>query len=254
MEQRIPKIIHYCWFGGNPKPKLVLDCIESWKRFCPDYEIIEWNESNFDIHGNKAAEEAYCAKKWAFVSDYVRAEVLLRNGGIYMDTDYELVQTLDSLVYNSAFVGFEVKDTIGSAIIGCEKDNEIIRCFFEYYRNKSYRENGDKGITTSPIVITEILMEKGLKLNGKKQCISGCMIYNKPLLYPTGIGWVFGKNSSRTIGIHHYMDSWNKNSEMNKRSLVSKLRLCILYHARNILGTETVYNIGQRINTKKHKQ
>lgn len=250
MEQRIPKIIHYCWFGGNPKPKLVLDCIESWKKYCPDYEIIEWNESNFDVHSNAFAEEAYCAKKWAFVSDFARANCLYRQGGIYLDTDMELICTLDNLLNVPFFAGFEVRDIIATGIIGCERENEIVKQYLQYYQETLFDPvRGDAH--TSPVVLTRILEKHGVKLNGKKQNLLDCAIYPKPVFYPTGLGWVFGKKSSKTIGIHHYMDSWNKNMGMNERSALSKLRLCILYHARSILGTGTMYRLGQRINAKK---
>ena len=104
----IPKIIHYCWFGGNPLPKSAIECIESWKQFFPDYEIKEWNETNFDIHLNRYTEEAYQQKKWAFVSDVARLWALVHEGGIYMDTDVEVVRPLDDLLKNKAFIGFEI--------------------------------------------------------------------------------------------------------------------------------------------------
>lgn len=247
MEYKIPKIIHYCWFGRNSKPQLVQKCIESWKKFCPDYEIIEWNEDNFDVHSNMLVEGAYQAKKWAFVSDYVRASVLLREGGVYLDTDFELIQPLDPVLGNSFFAGFEAKDCLGSAIFGCEKDSEIVQRYFEYYQGKHFRRDGEVGITTSPVVLTEVLREKGLRLNGKQQCVAGCMLYPKPVFYPTGIKWVLGKYGPKTVGVHHYMDSWGKNIGLGERSRLSKLRLSMLYHARNILGTETMYELGQRL-------
>lgn len=247
MEQKIPKIIHYCWFGGNPKPLLVQKCIESWKRYCSDYEIIEWNENNFDIHSNVLVEEAFEAKKWAFVSDYVRTFALLRDGGVYLDTDYELLQPLDPFLGNAFFAGFEATDTLGSAIFGCEKNNRIVRRFFEYYQGKHFRQNGMTVITTSPIVLTDVLAENGLRLNGKKQCVSDCVLYPKTVFYPTGLSWVLGKYGPGTIGVHHFMDSWGKNPGLGERSGLSKLRLCILYHARNAFGTNTMYRFGQTI-------
>lgn len=253
VEQKIPKIIHYCWFGGNSKPQLVINCIESWRKFCPDYQIVEWNETNFDIHSNAFVEEAYQAKKWAFVSDYVRAIVLYQNGGIYMDADFELLQTLDSLVVHSAFAGFEVNDTIGSSIIGCEKEHALIFRVYDYYRESHFCRGGAEGITTGPVVLTNTLKEEGLKLNGKKQSAFGCMVFPKKVFYPTGIGWVFGKYCSKTIGIHHYMDSWGKNPDMKERSRFSKLRLCFLYYGRNILGTGTMYDLGQRMRNNRQK-
>lgn len=247
MENRIPKIIHYCWFGGNPKPQLVLKCIESWRKYCPDYKIIEWNEESFDVHSTAFTEEAYQAKKWAFVSDYVRAFALLQNGGIYLDTDMELLQPPEPLLRQGFFAGFEARDSVAAGVIGCERENEIVRRFFEYYQGKHFSKDGKPDVTTSPIVLTEVLKEKGLKLNGKKQRISDCMIYPKSAFYPTDIGWVFERYGSKTIAVHHYMDSWGKNPGLGDRSRLSKLRLSLLYHARNVLGTETIYKLGQRI-------
>ena len=104
----IPKIIHYCWFGRNPKPELAVKCIKSWKKRCPDYEIIEWNEDNFDISSCPLyVRQAYEAKKWAFVSDYVRLKVVYDEGGVYLDTDVELKKGLDALLAYDAYFGFE---------------------------------------------------------------------------------------------------------------------------------------------------
>lgn len=253
METRIPKIIHYCWFGGKPKPQLILNCIESWKRFCPDYRIIEWNEDNFDIHSSTFVEEAYQAGKWAFVADYVRAQCLLQYGGIYLDTDMEIIRPIDPLLNRAFFAGFEVRDTVAAGVIGCEKDSAVIQRYAEYYRGKHFFRNDIKDATTSPVVITEILTEKGLKLNGRKQFVSDCMIYPKSTFYPTGLRWVLGKYGPKTIAVHHYMDSWGYNKGMGERSRSSKLRLCLLYHARNILGTNAMYRLGKKIRERKHK-
>lgn len=108
----IPKIIHYIWFGGNPLPELAVKCIESWKKYCPDYEIMIWDERNFDVSVCAYTKEAYDAKKWAFVSDYVRLKALYEYGGIYMDTDVELVKSLDGFLHEKAFSGFETKESM----------------------------------------------------------------------------------------------------------------------------------------------
>ena len=103
----IPKIIHYCWFGGKPLPKLAKKCIASWKKFCPDYEIKEWNESNFDLNSCTYVKEAYDSKKYAFVSDYARFWILHRYGGVYFDTDVELLKSIDDILADGAFMGVE---------------------------------------------------------------------------------------------------------------------------------------------------
>ena len=109
----IPKIIHYCWFGRNPKPKLAEKCIKSWKKYCPEYEIIEWNEDNYDLSSAPLyVRQAYEAKRWAFVTDYIRLQVIYENGGIYLDTDVELRKSLDPLLVHQAYFGFEDEKNI----------------------------------------------------------------------------------------------------------------------------------------------
>ena len=121
----IPKTIHYIWFGGNPLPEDAKRCIDTWKKYCPDYEIKEWNESNFDVAQNDYIKEAYEAKKWAFVSDYARLKVLVEYGGIYMDTDVEVLKPLDRFLSERAFSGFEDADAIPAGIMACEKGFEL---------------------------------------------------------------------------------------------------------------------------------
>ena len=121
----IPKVIHYCWFGKNPLPDDAKKCIESWKKYCPDYEIIEWNESNYDITKNKYMESAYKEKKWAFVSDYARVDVIYQYGGIYLDTDVEVKKSFNDLLDNDSIWGFEEKNFIATSTIGACKKNKL---------------------------------------------------------------------------------------------------------------------------------
>ena len=130
----VPKIIHYCWFGGNPKPKLAEKCIKSWKKFCPDYQIIEWNEENFDV---SAAPEyvcqAYAAKRWAFVTDYVRLKAMTEMGGIYMDTDVELVKPLTPFLAHDAFAGFETDASVQTGLLACCPGFPLFQEFLQHY-------------------------------------------------------------------------------------------------------------------------
>ena len=119
----IPKIIHYCWFGGNPKPPLAEKCIKSWKKHCPDYEILEWNEDNFDVaSAPKYVQQAYEARRWAFVTDFVRLKALTEMGGVYMDTDVEVIKPLDPYLKHQAFAGFEYIDRVQTGLLACEPD------------------------------------------------------------------------------------------------------------------------------------
>ena len=122
----IPKKIHYCWFGGKPKPQKVLDCIASWRQFLPDYTIMEWNEENFDIYQNRYAREAYETQKYAFVSDFARLKILFDEGGIYLDTDIEVIQNFENFLHHMAFMGFEYGKFLATCVIGTEPQNPMI--------------------------------------------------------------------------------------------------------------------------------
>lgn len=169
----IPKKIHYCWFGGKEKPEDVKKYIASWKKYCPDYEIKEWNESNFDIYENDYCREAYEAKKWAFVANMARLVVLEKYGGIYMDTDVEVVMPFDNLLTYGAFMCFEKRDSVSIGTLGVEKGNPIIADFLTPYKNRHFvREDGSYDLTTNLKFITPVLTGKyHLALNGQKQVL-----------------------------------------------------------------------------------
>lgn len=148
----IPKIIHYCWFGKNPKPKIVEDCLLSWKKYLPDYEIIEWNETNFDITQNDFVKTAYQNKKWAFVSDFARAKALYENGGFYLDTDMEVKNTLNDFLHHRAVCGFEIKGIPYSAFWGVEKGHVLAKKIMEYYLTSEYKEEPNTAIFSRMLV------------------------------------------------------------------------------------------------------
>ena len=135
----VPKIIHYCWFGGNPKPKLAEKCIKSWKKFCPDYKIIEWNEENFDVSAApEYVRQAYGVKRWAFVTDYVRLKALTEMGGIYMDTDVELVKPLTPFLAHDAFAGFESDASVQTGLLACCPGFPLFQEFLQHYDSASF--------------------------------------------------------------------------------------------------------------------
>jgi mannosyltransferase OCH1-like enzyme len=136
----IPKKIHYIWFGRGEKNDRVKHCIESWKKFLPDYEIVEWNEDNFDINFNDFTRKAYEEKKWAYVSDVARLWVLYNEGGIYMDTDVEIYKPLDEFLDNEGFTGFECVPHLSTATIGAEKGNPVIKLILEYYNSIDFKK------------------------------------------------------------------------------------------------------------------
>ena len=207
----IPKKIHYCWFGGNPLPEDVQKYIETWKKFCPDYEIKEWNEQNFDIHRNQYVEEAYQQKKWAFVSDVARIYALYTEGGIYMDTDVEVVRNLDPLLNVRGFLGFEGTQWIATNLVGFEAGHELLKMFLDSYDYRSFvREDGTLDQTTNVEELTKLLVEYyQLVLNGEKQNLAkGIIIY--PTDYFSPYDYIQGKlnRTEHTYTIHWFSQSW----------------------------------------------
>lgn len=208
----IPKVIHYCWFGGNPLPPLALKCIESWQKFCQDYEIKEWNESNFDINICAYVKEAYETKKWAFVSDYARLWVLVNYGGIYMDTDCELVKPIDAFLNLEAMSGFESDKGIPTAIMGSQKGHPLFVELLERYASRHFIQgDGSLDLTTNVQEITAVCLAHGLVLNDKRQTICGFTIFPReyfcPMDWKTHKMAVFTEN---THAIHHFDGSWKK--------------------------------------------
>lgn len=207
----IPRIIHYCWFGKNPKPVLAKKCIKSWKKYCPSYEVIEWNEDNFNIEDCPLyVKQAFEAKKWAFVTDYVRLKVVYEYGGIYLDTDVEIVKTFDNLLQESAFFGFEYGKYVATGLgFGAEKEHEILYEMMQAYEEISFIQSGGTfDLTACPVRNTEVLIKRGLKLNNTKQKISNCLILPSEYLCPYDGRTKELKITENTISIHWYSGSW----------------------------------------------
>lgn len=211
----IPKIIHYCWFGGKPLPESAIKCINSWKKYCPDYEIIEWNEKNFPIEETcDYVKEAYSMKKWAFVSDYVRFEVIYKYGGLYFDTDVEIIKPIDDLIQNGPFFGLELNngnyDIQPGLGMGAEKGNAFYKKMLDDYRNDHYiLENNQINTDTVVDRTSRILKEEGYNpKENTHQFISGINIY--PLDYFCPMDYNTGKVNitENTYSIHWYDMSW----------------------------------------------
>lgn len=202
------KTIHYCWFGRNPKPKLIKKCIDSWRKYCPDYEIIEWNEDNFDVNCCDYVREAYEAQKWAFVSDYCRFYVLYNQGGIYLDTDVELIKGLKGL--GDTFIGFENSDHCNSGLIrSAKKGDSICEEMLKSYQDDHFRNmDGTLKLMTVCTRETDILCKYGLKRNNKLQEIMGTIIYPSEFFNPTDMNTGIITITQNTVSIHHYAASW----------------------------------------------
>lgn len=212
----IPKIIHYCWFGYGEIPEKDKKCIKSWKKYCPDYEIIRWDESNYDISKNKYMREAYEAKVWGFVPDFARLDLIYQYGGIYLDTDVELIKPLDDLLNNKAFMGFESEEYVAPGLgFGAQKNSAIIKELIGIYENRSFiRKDGTSDITASPIMITELLVSAGLVQNGKFQIIKNELsVYPVEYFCPLDYERRELNITERTYSIHHYAASWMPEEE-----------------------------------------
>lgn len=216
----IPKKIHYCWFGNNSKSSLVEKCIRSWKKYCQDYEIIEWNEENFDISQCPLyVQEAYQEKQWAFVTDYVRLKIVYENGGIYMDTDVELKKNLDEFLKYNGYFGFEDGVHIATGLgFGSVAKTPILLAMMKDYEGISFiKEDGSYNLMPCPERNTSVFLKHGLRQDNSKQVLGGNILV-LPSIYLCPISYSTGKKekSLKTVSIHWFSASW-KDSEKEKQ-------------------------------------
>lgn len=253
MEEVIPKVIHYCWFGRNPLPPLANDCITSWKKYLPDYEIIEWNEDKFDISSNTYVREAYEQKKYAFVSDYVRLYALYNFGGIYMDTDVEVIKSLDDFLKDQAFSGFEDEDRIPTGIIGSKKHHYFIKQLLDYYNGRHFiKEDGTLDITTNVEIITKICLDNNFIPNNKKQTVCDFTFYPKEYFCPLTYNSLRKHKTKNTYTIHHFAGSWKETSELSRlvkilRSLRNDALRPIKKLLESVLGKEDYEKLKSKL-------
>lgn len=217
----IPKIIHYVWVGGNPKPKNIKRCMKTWQKHLQDYQIIEWNEDNFDIYENKYVEQAYKAKKWAFVSDYIRAKAVYEMGGIYLDTDVLVLDNLESLLNNRAFVGFENPANPFTAVFGAEKHHPLLKDMLAYYDDRNFLfDHNDQLAGVNTVSVSDILKTKyQAQPNNKEQVLSSGIH-----VYPDGI---LCNPSPKSKTIHVFTGTWMEGAKPLKRKLVTALKVRI---------------------------
>ncbi len=225
----IPRIIHYCWFGRNPKPKLAEKCIQSWKSICPDYRIIEWNEDNFDITSSpQYVRDAYKEKKWAFVSDYVRFGALIEHGGIYLDTDVEILKPLDQFLHHTAFSGTEDGEFVSAGVMGCEKGYDLFKDFRDSYETLSfYNPDGTLNITTVVVMLTDWCKQKGYVSENIYQDIGGFVIYPSEYFYPLSNADKVMRKTKNTVAIHWFAGSWvsqERRRKKKKRQFKNRLK------------------------------
>ena len=207
----IPKTIHYCWFGNKEKPESVIQYIDSWRKHCPDYEIWEWNDQNFPLDTcPQYVKDARSANKFAFVTDYVRLSVLYEHGGFYMDTDVELLKSLDPFLQDQAVIGFENNDFVNSGqMLAAEAGHPILKEMMARYEGISfYREDGSMYLLGCPHVNTEVLVQHGLVKNGQEQIVGGVHVYPADWFNPLDSTTGELKKTKNTVSIHWYSMSW----------------------------------------------
>ena len=224
----IPKIIHYCWFGKSPLPSLAVRCIESWKKFAPDYEIKEWNETNFDVNIVPYTTKAYQAKKYAFVSDYARFWILYKFGGIYFDTDVEIIKPLDDIIAQGPFMGCEnvINESNGNALrvnpgLGLGTNSGL---FFYKKMLDLYETLCPVGNQFGTVVkyTSDMLYSHGLKSVNEIQRCDDIWIYPKEYFNPIGQSFEL-KITNNTISIHHYAGSWLPKKKLFKKRIIKLL-------------------------------
>ena len=205
----IHKLIHYCWFGRGKMPDLAKKCIESWGKYCPDYEIIEWNEDNFDINCCDYVREAYESKRFAFVTDYVRLYAMYSQGGIYMDTDVEVTKNLDKFLVHQGFSGFESDTQIPTGIMAAEKGFPLFKELLSYYDGRHFVDkDGNQDTTTNTVTITRMLSERGFVPNGKYQVLDGFALYPRDVFCALDDATGIMYDSKDTATIHWFNKSW----------------------------------------------
>lgn len=212
----IPKVIHYCWFGRNPLPKLAIKCIESWKKYMPDYEIKEWNEDNFNVNLIPYTQQAYAAKKYAYVSDYARLWILYHYGGIYLDTDVEVLKSLTPIIERGPYLGCEnqidesharlqVNSGLGMA---SDKNNPLVKNMMELYHGKEFVLKENNSVVTIVSIISDMLYKRGLKSINEIQLVDSFYIYPAEYFASRRIAEYTIPRTDNSYSIHHYMGSW----------------------------------------------
>ena len=256
----IPKTIHYCWFGNNPKPRLAKKCIRSWKRFCPDYEIIEWNESNYDLSSAPLfVRQAYKMGKWAFVTDYVRLWTVYNFGGLYFDTDIRLIRSPDELLKNKTFFAFEQGGRIATGLgFGAEKGTGILRELMSTYEDIPFVLNdGTCDLTVCGARDTEVFRKYGFENKDEFQNIAGAVIY--PSEYFCASIW--NPKTENTYTVNYYSGSWRDKEDRNEylkkfKEARKKHYLSIVVHLPNalvrmIIGKNKYDNLKVFLKNKK---
>ncbi|HEO6600128.1 glycosyltransferase family 32 protein [Streptococcus agalactiae] len=241
----IPKKIHYCWFGGNPKSELLLKCIKSWEKYCPDYEIIEWNEQNYDVNKITYTRQAYKEGKYAFVSDYARLDIIYQYGGIYLDTDVELIKPIDDLLNCESYFACELPGEVATGLgFASICGNKFIKENMKVYEASNYYDLKKNCVA----ITTDLLTKKGLKYKNKIQVIDGILVF--PPEYFCPVNMLTGKIivTDKTFSIHHYGRDWGGKKQ---KIDFGKAKLMVHIYVDKIFGDGAYRKILQFVNFKK---
>lgn len=227
--QKIPKKIHYCWFGENPMPEFLQRCRKSWERNCPDYEIIGWNEENYDVNQHSYTKEAYKRKKYGFVSDLARLDILYRYGGIYFDTDVSLLKNLDDLLYQEAFIGVEKWGNINTGGgCGFVAEHPMLKEMIDYRRQFLFvRKDGSFHVETNGVYETAPFLNSGFLPNHSIQEIHNVTIYPFYVFHPYDYISCSIQKREDTYAIHHFYGSWLEEKEQKNQENTQKEYLSI---------------------------
>ncbi len=214
-EPKIPKKIHYCWFGGKEIPLHLQRYMETWQEKCPDYEIIRWDESNYDITKNRYMKEAYACGKWGFVPDYARLDIIYQEGGVYLDTDIELFTSLDRLLCDDMFCCAINQISIAFGLgFGAVKGHPLIKQLRDYYHGRSfYNDDGSMNLMPCYVYQNPVLKEYGFEIKNKYQIRDGAVLYPSEVAAPTGSRGLENNYTQNTIMDHHSELSWISEEE-----------------------------------------
>lgn len=262
----IPKIIHYCWLSNDPFPEFMQRCIESWKKFMPEYEYVLWDTNRFDVNSNLYVKQAFESKKYAFASDYIRLYALYNYGGIYLDSDILVYKSFNDLLNCKAFTGFETNDKIAAWIFATEKNNPLFEELLKYYDNRKFIfPNGSFDITPNVVPVTQKLSERGLKLNGEYQELDEITIFPRTFFCPNiPYGNYLDCYSEYTYAQHLFNAGWQDEKQkeiiIRKHIIENKYGKIVglLYYGIIVLKREGIYSFIRqwqvRISEKKRKK
>lgn len=239
----IPKIIHYCWFGKKPLPKLAKKCLRSWKKHCPDFSFLLWNEENFDVNVNLFVKQSYEVGNYAFVSDFVRLYVVYQYGGIYLDTDVQLIKSVNSLLDYDAFFGFEGVYPNGEYYVatglgfGSICRHPLLKMLINDYEKRNVVSKDGVLVETRacPIINRDIFMKYGFVMNGKTQIIDNTILLDQSYLCPIMFNNTVKLIKKNTISIHYYAATWVEQSE-NKKRVIRNRNNKIKHYIEKIFG------------------